>query len=91
MFQYLPHRRRLCDEPYQVHPPAAPAALERKHSVDARYQLRPHIARPFPVRVAPATSRTGFGRGALLPAVSSRPACAVTSARHGEFGASTPK
>ena len=31
MFQYLPHRRRLCDEPYQVHPPAAPAALESKH------------------------------------------------------------
>ena len=47
MFQYLPRRRRLCDEPYQVHPPAAPAALERKHSVDARYQLRPHIARPL--------------------------------------------
>ena len=23
MFQYLPHRRRLCDEPNQVHPPAA--------------------------------------------------------------------
>ena len=45
MFQYLPHRRRLCDEPDQVHPPAAPAALERKHPVDARQQLRPHIAR----------------------------------------------
>ena len=47
MFQYLPHRRRLCDEPYQVHPPAAPAALQRKHPVDARQQLRPHIARPL--------------------------------------------
>ena len=47
MFQYLPHRRRLCDEPCQVHPPAAPAALERKHPVDARQQLRPHIARPL--------------------------------------------
>ena len=40
--------------------------------------------------MAPATYRTGFGRGALLPAVSCRPACAVTSAPHGEFGASTP-
>ena len=30
--------------------------------------------------MAPATSRTGFGLGALLPAVSLRPACAVTSA-----------
>ena len=51
-----------------------------------------HIQRaPCPGRVAPATSRAGFGRGALLPAVSFRPACAVTSARHGEFGASTPK
>lgn len=39
MFQYLPHRRRLCDEPYQAHPPTAPAALERKHSIDARQQL----------------------------------------------------
>ena len=36
MFQYLPHRRRLCDEPNQAHPPAA---LERKHPVDARQQL----------------------------------------------------
>ena len=47
MFQYLPHRRRLCDEPYQVHPPVTPAALECKHPVDARQQLRPHIARPL--------------------------------------------
>ena len=47
MFQYLPHRRRLCDETNQVHPPAASAALERKHPEDARQQLRPHIARPL--------------------------------------------
>ena len=47
MFQYLPHRRWLCDEPYRVHPPTAPAALERKHPVDARQQLRPHIAHPL--------------------------------------------
>ena len=46
---------------------------------------------PFPGRVAPATSRNVFGRGALLPAVSFQPACAVTSARHGEFGTSTLK
>ncbi|MCG3770662.1 MAG: hypothetical protein JW384_01816 [Nitrosomonadaceae bacterium] len=45
MFRYLPHRRRLCDEPYQVHPSAAPAALQRKLPVDARQQLRPHTAR----------------------------------------------
>ena len=45
---------------------------------------------PFPGRVAPATSRTGFSRGTLLPAVSFQLACAVTSARHGEFSANTP-
>ena len=45
MFQYLPHRRRLCDEPNHAHPPAVPAALERKHPVDARQQLRPQISR----------------------------------------------
>ena len=32
---------------------------------------------PRPGRVAPATSRSGFGRGALLPAVSFGPACAA--------------
>ena len=45
MFKYLPHRRWLCDEPNQAHPPAAPAALERKHPVDARQQLCPQISR----------------------------------------------
>jgi len=39
MFQYLPHRRRLCDEPNQAHPPAAPVTLERKYPVFARQQL----------------------------------------------------
>ena len=39
MFQYLPHRRRLCDEPNQAHPPAALAALEWKYPVDTRQQL----------------------------------------------------
>ena len=34
-----PHRRRLCDKANQAHPPAAPAALERKHPVDAHQQL----------------------------------------------------
>ena len=29
--QYLPNRRRLCDEPNQAHPPVAPATFERKH------------------------------------------------------------
>ena len=46
MFKYLPHRRRLCDEPNQAHPPAAPATLEWKHPVDARQQLCPQISRP---------------------------------------------
>ena len=31
MRQYLSHRRRLCDKANQAHPPAAPAAPERKH------------------------------------------------------------
>ena len=63
MFQYLPHRRRLCDEPYQVHPPAAPAALERKHPVDARQQLRfqlvikEHLNTPWAVKAAWELSR----------------------------------
>ena len=34
---------------------------------------------------------TLFGWGALLPVTSFEPACTVTSARHGEFGKSTPK
>ena len=43
----LPRRRRLSDEPNQGHPPAIPAALQRKHPVlNARQQLRPKIARP---------------------------------------------
>ena len=51
-----------------------------------------HIQRaPCTGRVAPETLRTGFGGGALLPAVSFQPACTVTCDRHGEFGASTPK
>ena len=37
----------------------------------------------------PASER--YSRDALLPANSCRPACAATSARHGEFGTSTPK
>ena len=45
MFKYLPHRHRLCDEPNHAHPPAAPTALEWKHPVDARQQLRPQISR----------------------------------------------
>ena len=45
MRQYLSHRRRLCDKANQAHPPAAPAALEREHPVDARQQLRPQISR----------------------------------------------
>ena len=45
IFKYLPHRRRLCDEPNQAHPPAAPAAVERKHAVNARQQLCPQISR----------------------------------------------
>ena len=44
-----------------------------------------------PTRVAPKSVRTVFCRGALLPAPGFRPACATTNARHGEFGASTPK
>ena len=80
MFQYLPYRRRLCDESYQAHPPAAPSALESTHPVDARWQLRPQIAHPL------------FGpRGAGNYAHRLWPACAVTSARHGEFGVSTSK
>ena len=47
MFQYLPHRNRLCDEPNQAHPPAAPATLERKQPVDARQPPRPQTARPL--------------------------------------------
>ena len=47
MFQDLPHRLRLCDEPYQVHPPAAPAALERKYPIDApatsHTNIAPHV------------------------------------------------
>ncbi len=39
-------------------------------------------------RGAPLSAPTAFGRGGLLPAASFRPACAVTSSRHGEFGAS---
>ncbi len=31
MRQYMSHRRWLCDKANQAHPPAAPAALERKH------------------------------------------------------------
>ena len=42
MFQYLPRRRRLCDEPNEAHPPAA---LEWKHPVDACQQLCPQISR----------------------------------------------
>ena len=45
MRQYLSHRRRLYDKANQAHPPAAPAALERKHLVDARQQLCPQISR----------------------------------------------
>ncbi len=45
MRQYLSHRRRLCDKANQVHPPAAPGELERKHPVDARQQVRPRISR----------------------------------------------
>ena len=45
MRQYLSHRRRLCDKANQAHPPAAPAALERKHPVDAHQQLCPQISR----------------------------------------------
>jgi hypothetical protein len=45
MPQYLSHRRRLCDKANQAHPPAAPAALERKHPVDARQQLCQAIKR----------------------------------------------
>ena len=87
MFQYLPHRRRLRDEPNQVHPPATPTALERKHQVDARQQLRPQRT-PWLGYVAPSTTRRVFDRGPLLPATSFRPARAVTYACHGEFGAS---
>ena len=47
MFQYLPHGRRICYEPKQLHPPAALAALERKHPIDARQQLHPQIERPL--------------------------------------------
>ena len=74
IFHYLPHRRQLCIEHYQVHPPAATAVLERKHTVDSHPQLR-----------------AVFGKGRLLTAVSFRPGCTVTSARHGEFGANTLK
>lgn len=42
-FQYLPHRRRQCVEPNQAHLPAAPAAIERKQPVDARWQLCPQV------------------------------------------------
>ena len=91
MFPYLPHRRRLCDAPYQVHPPAAPAAQERKHPVDARQQLRLHIARALPRPRGAGNFAHRLWPGALLPAVSCRPACAVTSTRHGEFGGNTPK
>ena len=45
MRQYLSHRSRLCDKANQAHPPAAPAALERKHPVDARQQLCPQLSR----------------------------------------------
>jgi len=45
MFKYLPHRRRLCDEPNQAYSPAAPATLEWKHPVDVRQQLCPQISR----------------------------------------------
>ena len=38
--QHLPRRRRLCDGPNQVHPPTAPAALERKSHGATRPQLR---------------------------------------------------
>ena len=65
MFQYLPHRRRLWDEPYQVHPPAAPAALQRKHPVDARQQLRPHIVRvrrQYPKVALPMLARRRYQR-----------------------------
>ena len=48
MFQYLPHLRRLCDEPNQARPPAAPAALERKHPVDARQQRQRPLVRSRP-------------------------------------------
>ena len=44
-----------------------------------------------PLRGAPLSASAAFGRGGLRPAASFRPACAVTSSRHGEFGASTPK
>ena len=44
-----------------------------------------------PLRGAALSASTAFGRGGLRPAASFRPACAVTSSRHGEFGASTPK
>ena len=44
-----------------------------------------------PVYVALHYEHTLFGWGALLPVTSFEPACTVTSARHGEFGKSTPK
>ena len=91
MFKYLPHRRRICDEPNHAHPPAAPTAREWKHPLDARQQLCPQVSRRVSCPRGTKSVRTVFGRGALLPAPSFRPACATTSARHGELGASSPK
>ena len=40
MFQYLQHRRRLCCEPNQAHPPAAPTALDE---YEATYEVAPEL------------------------------------------------
>ena len=74
-----------------AHPPAAPAALERKHPVDAREALHQQISRRVSCPRGAKSVRTVFGRGALLPAPGFRPAFAATCARNGELGASTPK
>ena len=38
-YSFLQHSRRLCDEPYNLHQPATPLALQRNHPIDTYNQL----------------------------------------------------